>query len=95
MNSQNHWISELCPSSGILNTRDTTFPKAGLFPSFVEMEDTCFVGSLRNTLSESPDAFSMGPNGEGVSLPSPEEGNRSTFRNIALRIPDDRQVLGI
>jgi hypothetical protein len=37
----------------------------------------------------------MGPNGVGVSLPSPEIGNKSNFLNvvfqIVFRIPDDRQ----
>jgi hypothetical protein len=29
-------------------------------------------------------ALSKGPNGAGVSLPSPEDKNRSSFRNVVL-----------
>jgi hypothetical protein len=29
-------------------------------------------------------AFTKGPNGAGVSLPSPEDGNRSSFRNFSF-----------
>jgi hypothetical protein len=32
-NTQNHWICGLCPSSGIVNNQETTFPKQDLFPS--------------------------------------------------------------
>jgi hypothetical protein len=31
--TKNYWVIGLCPSSGILETRNTTFRKLDLFPS--------------------------------------------------------------
>jgi hypothetical protein len=36
------------------------------------------------TLSNKPRALSKEPNRVGVSLPSPEDGNRSRFRNVVF-----------
>jgi hypothetical protein len=39
-NTQNYWVLGLFPSSGILETRDTTFRKLNLFPLSDEWGDT-------------------------------------------------------
>jgi hypothetical protein len=48
-NTQNYWVSELCPSFGILNTRKQMLWKLDLFPSLGEGGDTYSVGSLRKS----------------------------------------------
>jgi hypothetical protein len=71
----------LFPSSGILE--NTTFRKMDLFPTTGEGgEDTNSVGPLRKGLRL---ALSKGPTRVGVS-PSPEDGNRSSFRNVVFPI---------
>jgi hypothetical protein len=63
------------PSSSLLE--NTTFRKLDLFPSSGEGggEDTYSVGPLIKSKAQSP---------------SPEDGNRSSFRNVVFsRIPDD------
>jgi hypothetical protein len=46
-NTQDYWVPELCPSSGIL--KNTAFRKLDLFPSSGEgVGDTYSVGSVRN-----------------------------------------------
>jgi hypothetical protein len=44
---QNHWVSELCPSSGILNTRKHNFRKLDVFPfSGEEWETPTLLGPV-------------------------------------------------
>jgi hypothetical protein len=54
-------------------TENTMFRKLDLFPSSGE-------GRKKVTLL----ALSKGPNRVGVFLPSPEDGNRSSFRNVVF-----------
>jgi hypothetical protein len=78
-NSQN--FSEIFPSSGI--PKNTTFRKLDLFPS-------SGVGGEKTPTQWLSLARTMGPNWEGVfSPPSPEDGNRSSFRNVFFGIPDN------
>jgi hypothetical protein len=70
-NTQNHWVYGPCPSSGILNNRNTAFRKLHQSPSSGGFSD------LRLALSK-------GPDGIDVSLPSPEDGNRPRFRNVVF-----------
>jgi hypothetical protein len=50
-NTQNYWDSGLCPSSGILETKLTTFRNLDVFPSSGEGgKDTYSVGSRRISL---------------------------------------------
>jgi hypothetical protein len=75
------WVFGLCPSFGILN--NTALRKLDLFPS--SGERTSVVHWLRLALSN-------GPNRVGVYNLKPEDGNRSTFRNVVFfRIPNDGQ----
>jgi hypothetical protein len=70
------WVYGLCLSSGILNNYKTSLSEAGS----VSGEGTgtlCWVQWLRLALSK-------GPNRVGLSLSSPEDGKRSSFRNIAF-----------
>jgi hypothetical protein len=60
------------------NLENTTFRKLDLFPSSGEGRDTYSVGSRRKI-----EVSSKGPNRVGVS-PSPEDGNRFSFRNDVL-----------
>jgi hypothetical protein len=47
-NTQNYWVSGLCPSSGILNTRKHNVSKTGSISVLRKGEgDTYSVGSLR------------------------------------------------
>jgi hypothetical protein len=78
--TQNYWGSRLCPTSGILKTRNT-FRKLGLFPSSCDGgEDTYFVGSLRRanlTLSH--------------NLMTDTDPAAETVCFLVGRIPDDGQ----
>jgi hypothetical protein len=69
-------------SSGILNTRkNTMFRKPDLLPSSGErMETPSLLGPLEKLRLVLP----KGRNTVGVSLPSPEDGSRSGFRNIVF-----------
>jgi hypothetical protein len=49
-NTQNYWVVGLCPSSGIVETRNITFRKLDLFPSSGEGgEDTYSLGSFKKS----------------------------------------------
>jgi hypothetical protein len=75
---KNYWGFGLCPSSGILKTRKHNISETGSFSVLRwRGEDTYSVGSLEKNLSK-------GPNWVGVFPPSPENGNRSNFRNVVL-----------
>jgi hypothetical protein len=67
-NTRNHWISGLSPSSGIVNTRKQ------------RLETEC-EGRKTPNLFGYPviRVLSKVPNRVGVSLLSPEDGNRSSF----------------
>jgi hypothetical protein len=45
-NIQDYWNSGLCLSSGILNTKKTTFRKLHMFPSWVKGETPTQLGPL-------------------------------------------------
>jgi hypothetical protein len=45
---QNYRVFGLCPSSGILKTREHKFRKLGLFPSSDEGEDTLEIANFNN-----------------------------------------------
>jgi hypothetical protein len=67
--TQSYWVFGLCPSSGILETRKQRFGNW-----------ICFrPQSLDQRL-----ALSKGPNRVGVFPPSPEDGNRFSFRDVVL-----------
>jgi hypothetical protein len=92
--SQNCWIFLLRPSSGVLGSRNTTFRKLGLFPSSGEGEEKIptQLGPLEKDGLWFRLTLSKGPNWVGVFSPSPEDGNRCSFRNVVfilLRTPDD------
>jgi hypothetical protein len=67
-NTQNYWISGLCPSFGILNARQHKLKAAAL---------TWVVQWLRLALFRVPNIV-------GISIPSPEDGNRCSFRNVVF-----------
>jgi hypothetical protein len=83
-NTQNHWVSGLCPLSGILNTRTHNVSETGS----VSRETTTLLCSLERASNDWVQwlrlALSKEPNRVGVSLPSPEEGNRSSSRNVVF-----------
>jgi hypothetical protein len=79
-NTRDYQAFGLSPSSGILKTqKNTTFRKLDLFPSSGEgVGNTYSVGAVRLLRL----GVSNGPKRVGVSHPSPEGGNRYSFRNI-------------
>jgi hypothetical protein len=79
-NTQNYWVFGLCPSSGfeIIRRKNTTFRKLDLFPS---------LGEGRHLLCWVPYKELTSITGRSRCLPSPEEGNRSSFRNIVFFLP--------
>jgi hypothetical protein len=75
-NTQIHWVRGFHASSGILNNyKAQHFLKLGLFPSSSEGRKTTTLLRL---------GLSMGPNKVGVSLPSLEDGNKSSVRSFTL-----------
>jgi hypothetical protein len=79
-NTQKLWGSGLSPSSGILNKQNTLFRKLDLLPSTDqgrEITTQLAPSTLRLVLSK-------GPNRVAVSFPSPEDGNRSSSRNVVF-----------
>jgi hypothetical protein len=78
-NTQNHRVSGLSPSSGILKTRITAYRKQDMFPSSDE-------GRNSHTLLGSWEwlrlALSKGPNRVRGPVPSSEDGNTSGLRNV-------------
>jgi hypothetical protein len=87
---QNYWIFGLCPSSDILkNTqKNTTFRGLYLFTSSGGCRRHLHCRSVRKCRRQSLDslrlAISDGPNRVGASHRSPEDRNRSRFRNLVL-----------
>jgi hypothetical protein len=74
--TQNYWASGLCPSPGILY--NITFRKLDLFPSSGEGRETpTLLGHLQRA-----NLYHWAR--VGVSLPSSEDGNRSSFRNVVF-----------
>jgi hypothetical protein len=89
--SENHEVCALCPASGILNNEKTQGLGTWIcFRLQARGTDTYSVGPpLDQKLSL---ALSKGPNRLGVSLPSPEDGNRSSFLIVfPVRTTDVRQ----
>jgi hypothetical protein len=73
-----------CPSSG-MKKLNTTIRKMDLFPSSGEGRKTpTLLGPLEgaNLNHDLSLALSKGPNRVGVFPPSPENGSRSSFRNV-------------
>jgi hypothetical protein len=82
MYTQSYWVCGLCPSCGILNNRKTQ--RFWNWISFrvqvrVGKHLPCWVQLLRSALSK-------GSNRLDVSVPSPEDGNRSNFRNAVFSV---------
>jgi hypothetical protein len=77
--TQNQWISGLCPSSGILNTRKHNISALDLFLPLGEGRDTqTLLGPLeRANLNHWTQIL-------GVSLPSHEDGNSSSCEEEVL-----------
>jgi hypothetical protein len=71
-NNQNRWLCGFCPSPGILNTIKHNVSETGCV--FV------FTGPLQWLKL----ALSKGPSRVGTSLPSPEDRNISSFRNVVF-----------
>jgi hypothetical protein len=79
--NRDYCVFGLCPLSGIL--KNITFRKLYLFSSSgVEVEGSYFIDFVRNSYPHSLTALSNGHNRLDVSHRSPEEGNRSSFRNV-------------
>jgi hypothetical protein len=79
-NIQNHWVSGRCSLSDIQNKKKAARFGNWMFPSSCEgMETPTRLGSL-----ERAGPVPAEPDRVRVSLPSPEEGNRSSFRNAVL-----------
>jgi hypothetical protein len=81
MSTQKHWVSGICPSSGI-PSRKHNVSDLGLLPSSDD-------GSKKPTLLGPLGRASLnhcykGPNRVDVSLPSHEDGNGSIFRNFVF-----------
>jgi hypothetical protein len=75
-NAQNHWVSGLHPSSEVVNTRrhKVNWICLGLR-----------IGGIKHSFwSLRKKSVSKGPNKVGVSLPSPEDGKISNFRNFVF-----------
>jgi hypothetical protein len=90
-NTQNRWVSGLCPSSGILNTRNTTRRRLDLFPSSREGRQTpTLLGLLeRANLNHWTIPFTNhSPHLRTEIDPVSEKVSFQVFR-----IPDDGQIL--
>jgi hypothetical protein len=102
-NTRDRWVL------GILkNTNISMYRKLDLLPSSGEgIGDACSLGSVRKSQLQSllnnlnrpviELDLSNGPNRAGVSHHSPDDGNRSSFRNLCVvffRILDDGQSKG-
>jgi hypothetical protein len=77
-NIQNYWVSGLCPSIGILNTRKHNISEIVFILGWGE-EDTYSAGSVERTglVIEV-----KGPNRVDAFLLSPKDGNRSSFQTV-------------
>jgi hypothetical protein len=83
-NSQNYWVFGPCPSSGILETKKDNVSETGSVLSSGEGGKTpTLLGPLERA-NHNHCTLSKGPNLVGVLPPSPEDGNRSSFRNVAF-----------
>jgi hypothetical protein len=81
-NTQNYWVSQLCPSSWILlvDTRKHNVWKLDLLPPSGEGREPFSWVSVQWLIL----ALSTWSNRVWVSLTSPEDGNRSSFRNAVF-----------
>jgi hypothetical protein len=86
--TRDYWVFGLCPSSGILkNTKEHNV-------SETESLSVLRWGGGRHLLccyQWLGLVLYNGPNRVGVSHPSPENGNRSGFRKVFFKTPDDGQ----
>jgi hypothetical protein len=76
-NTQNHWVSGLCPSSGILNSREHNVSETGSVSVLRWERGVIEVQRLRL-------AHSKGLYRVGGSLPWPEDRRRSRFQNVVF-----------
>jgi hypothetical protein len=79
--TQNYWVSGLCPSSGIINNYNAQrFENWICFRLQVRGKETpTLLGPLERANLQF--AVSKGSNTIDASLPLPEDGNRTSFRN--------------
>jgi hypothetical protein len=83
-NTQNYRVFGLCPSSGVLKTREYNVSELDLFPFSGEGETPTLLDPLeRANLSHWRLALSKEPKTTYVS-PSPEDGNKTSFRNAVF-----------
>jgi hypothetical protein len=75
-NSQKFWVSGLRPSSEILNIRKHNVSETG--------SASTLLGSLQKANLNHWLTLSKGTKREGVFLTSPEDGNRSSVRNVVF-----------
>jgi hypothetical protein len=76
-NTQNYWIFGLCPSSGILETRKHNVSETGSVSVLRWREETpILLGPLERA--------NLNHWTSDVSSPSPEDGNRSSLRNVVF-----------
>jgi hypothetical protein len=76
-NTQNYWVFGLFPSSGILETRKQDVSETGYVSVLRCVNLTGVVQWLRLALSS-------GPTCVGVFPPTPEDGKKSSFRNVVF-----------
>jgi hypothetical protein len=79
---RNYWVFGLGHRPVFYKLENTTFRKLDLFPSSGEWETPTLLGHLEKA-SPVMEVSSKGPNRVRVSR-SPEEGNRSSFRNAVF-----------
>jgi hypothetical protein len=80
-NIQNRWIYGLCPSSGILNTKNITFRKLDLFRSLGEWKETPPLLGPLESANLNHWTFLWDPTKYVFRFPQPEDGNTPSFRN--------------
>jgi hypothetical protein len=72
---ENYWVFGLCPSFGILKTREHDFPNGFT----VSRAAGCYSMVSENTMFQKLDLFLSSDEGE-----TPEDGNTSNFQNIVF-----------
>jgi hypothetical protein len=73
---QNYWVCGLCPSSGIIITREHNVIEVSCFEG--SQQSRCPLTWGQEQIQIFTLALSEEPNRVGFSLPSPEDGNRSS-----------------
>jgi hypothetical protein len=84
-NTQNYWVSGLCPLCGILNNRKHNVSETGSVSVFRWGKGENYsVGAVRKSVQWLRLALSKSPNRVVVSLPLPEDRNRSSSKNVVF-----------